>query len=243
MFSEKLIDDIVARVLEHVRSAESAAAVSTASVPSGSVKPAGGETADSGTAGNVYDEPVITESFLESRFDDGNTIDGNTLTVGRTTVLTPSAIDFLKQRNIKWVRTGHTKSQQAGKAGRQLVVLDSGPETQALIDDLQHRSDAGWQIEQHTCLSGAVAAAVEFANNPTALSFVVGQAAAVCCLANRHHGVRAAVAGDAAAAKNVIREIGANVIGVDVAGGFIQLRNMIRQLAGCTVCVPGDWPE
>lgn len=186
--------------------------------------------------------PVITADLLES-----SVRPGQTLRIGRTSILTPSARDWLNSNRTAWSRqdkhSSHLGPGSAAKIRWQIILQTVTPTVRALHDGLRRLSD-GWKIE----LVGQPLEATTLATNLVSTAECDGvvifteQAELIACRANRNERVRAAVLQNSKQWEQVIRTLSANVVCINPLGKtFIELRNLLRDCSGTKPRPPAGW--
>jgi hypothetical protein len=219
---EQTIERIVALVVQRLSAADAAQSPLTA--PQSGGGPDGGGP-DGG--GVLVADAVITEHTLLAAAQSAESI-----TVGPRSVLTPSAHDYLRSRNITWSRTQDGVSAPSGVS--RLLIISSEPDP-AGVDRTQVTDSLlmPWETRTLTTDSQAAQAAVEHATSARRNLVVVacGCAARVACLANRDARVRAAVVDATADAQRLSRTLSANVLCVESrAKTSFELRHLIRSI-------------
>ena len=197
--------------------------------PSGGNSPAGIPAATTQTApadSLTLAERVITADLLSRRL---NGVRQVMLLAGA--IVTPSAKDLLRERNIGW-SFGLATSTTAASAGRTLFVgvADSTFCPAALVRGLAKH---GVQVQQ-VASAGLVPVTQELSeqvalSGSLALLLTASTAAAVC-VANRRRGVRAIQAGTMEQLVAGIEAIGANLLILDPAAtSYFQLQRTITR--------------
>jgi hypothetical protein len=178
--------------------------------------------------------PVITADVLENAVRPGQA-----LRIGRSSILTPSARDWLNAKRISWTRqdksaaSGSTASGSTSKFRWQLVLQTVTPSVQALHEGLRRLAD-GWKIELVGQPMEAAALATSLINTADCDGVVVFSEYAefIACKANRNERVRAAVMHNSKQWELVTRTLGANVVCISPVGRtFVELRNLLRECA------------
>lgn len=173
---------------------------------------------------------VITADILEN-----SVRPGQALKIGRTSILTPSARDWLHSKRMAWSRLERTGGPNGGSRARWQIILQTvTPTVRALQDGLRRLSE-GWKIE----LVGQPLEAATLATNLVSTAECDGvvvfteQAELIACKANRHERVRAAVLQNSKHWEQVLATLSANVVCISPVGRtFIELRNLLRDCAG-----------
>jgi len=185
---------------------------------------------------------VITADLLEE-----TARVGQPLKIGRRSILTPSARDWLHTKRIDWSRIDKLASggsgMTKGAARWQLIVQTVTPTVKALHDGLKQRSE-GWKIE----LVGQPAEAATLAMGSISKAEHDGVvilsefAEIIACRANRNERVRAAVVSDRKQLELTMQHLGVNVVCINPNGRtFIEMRNLLRDCAAKRPQAPAGW--
>ncbi|MEK6260221.1 MAG: RpiB/LacA/LacB family sugar-phosphate isomerase [Planctomycetota bacterium] len=172
---------------------------------------------------------------------------GQPLKIGRSSILTPSARDWLHTKRIDWSRIDKLavsgSSATKGAARWQLIVQTVTPTVKALHDGLKRESE-GWKIE----LVGQPAEAATLAMSSISkaehdgVAILSEYAEIIACRANRHERVRAAVISDRKQLELTMQHLGVNVICINPNGRtFIEIRNLLRDCAAKRPVAPAGW--
>jgi hypothetical protein len=141
------------------------------------------------------------------------------LVVPPQAVVTPAVLDELRRRQMALVHAAPAESRPAAVPRLVLVAAPARGEPAAQIRALR---DEGIDVEAHAsdCLITATDLLAGEVVKPNTLGALwTRYAAAGGCLANRHPGVRAVLATDAAGTAAAAGAVGANVLVLDPAGG------------------------
>ena len=238
----QLVEQIVSGVLERLRGSSvdrPPSARGSAKATDPIENPAGGSNSF------VLGEKVITGQLLEEKANGAREI-----VVGSSSVLTPSAHEFLRRKQIAWSR-GELK-QKGGSAGSssrwKSLILQATAGVDAAVDELARTAGAQWERE----LVGSVPEAVEksvsaICRGESSGVVVFAEAAdAVACLANRNDRVRAAAVVDVPHVQRVRQSMGANLFAIRPGGrGYFELRNLLRAVndGGGMPQRPAEWRE
>jgi hypothetical protein len=180
--------------------------------------------------------PVITADLLEQSIRAGQS-----LRIGRNSILTPSARDWLNSRRTAWTRQDKVGSVNGGpRAKWQLILQTVTPTVRSLHEGLRRMSD-GWKIELVGQPLEAVKLATNLINTAESDGVVIftEQADLIACQANRNERVRAAVMQDSKQWEHVTRTLSANVVCISPIGRtFIELRNLLRDCSGSRPQLP-----
>ncbi|HEY4258676.1 MAG TPA: RpiB/LacA/LacB family sugar-phosphate isomerase, partial [Schlesneria sp.] len=180
---------------------------------------------------------------------------GMALQIGRKSIVTPAARDWLHTNKVVWSRNGSVAPQsmvateptvKVVSVGKwQLVIQTVTANVRALQDAFKRQSD-GWDIELVGQSYEAAAAAVRAISTAERDGVVVISdfAEIIACLANRNARVRAAVITDRKQLELASQHLGVNLVCVNPQGKtFIELRNLLRDCAAMTPTVPADWNQ
>ena len=185
---------------------------------------------------------VITASLLEE-----TARVGQPLKIGRRSILTPSARDWLHSKRIDWSRVDKLaagESATAKLAARwQLIVQTVTPTVKALHDGLKRQPD-GWKIELVGQAIEAATLAIGSISKAEHEGVVILSefAEIVACRANRNDRVRAAVISDRKQLELTMRHLGANVVCINPNGRtFIEMRNLLGDCAAKRPVAPVGW--
>jgi hypothetical protein len=242
-----LIDEIVSGVLKRLASGNGQppngsapkTAAPKAAAPKSQVSrfaAANGSGGANGQANHVLHigEAAITADVLRDRLRGQSRI-----TIGPKAVLTPSAVDYLRQQNIAWERALNKQSSSDQPGSWKAVVLSDAARAESVARQL------GWSTELVGCPDEAVGTAVSMLCRGEASGVVVlaDRCHRVACRANRNHYVRAAVVADAGAADQAREELGANLFCVPPTGmAQFALLNLLRACGKVSAPKPpGNW--
>lgn len=226
-----LVERIVASVLEQLQSRGAARVES----PAPTAAPLKAEPKELGLTHAVVTAAVLEQLTIPA---------GATLLVGPKTVLTPSAHDWLRQRQIAWKRSRTAVSSAAGDGARwHLLASTVTPTVRSLLDQVS-RSHASWKRQ----LVGTAAEATETAVRSIATAetervFVItGQADVVSCRANRNDRVRSAVIQSAEHLRGIEASLSPNVVVLDPqAKSLMELRQIVQACAVLGAPRPPAW--
>ncbi len=185
---------------------------------------------------------VITADLLEE-----TARVGQPLKIGRRSILTPSARDWLHTKRIDWSRIDKLASGGSGTtkgaARWQLIVQTVTPTVKALHDGLK-RQPEGWKIE----LVGQPVEAATFAMSSISkaehdgVAILSEYAEIIACRANRNERVRAAVISDRKQLELTMQHLGVNVVCINPNGRtFIEMRNLLRDCVAKRPVTPAGW--
>ncbi|HUG89882.1 MAG TPA: hypothetical protein VML55_03550 [Planctomycetaceae bacterium] len=242
---DRLVEQIVRQVMARLGRSMPDGAAAGAAPGTGA-----GGTGDDGSGDGprtrhalVLDEPVVTAETLAQRVNGDRHI-----AVGRRTVLTPSALDYLRAAGIEWTRdsAGGANPGPAAAATWSAIVSRNTPAVERVLGDARSASRP-WRRELAGDVREAAQRAVGCICRGEASGCVVFTQSpeAVACLANRNAAVRAAVAADTAGAAAAVGSMGANALCVSPDGkSYFELRTMLRAFtAAGPPGPPADWSE
>ena len=185
---------------------------------------------------------VITAGLLEQ-----TARVGQPLKIGRRSILTPSARDWLHTKRMDWSwidKLAAGGSATAKLAARwQLIVQSVTPTVKALHDGLK-RQPEGWKIELVGQAIEAATLAIGSISKAEHDGVVILSefAEIIACRANRNERVRAAVVSDRKQLELTMQHLGANVVCINPTGRtFIEMRNLLRDCVAKKPQVPVGW--
>ena len=174
--------------------------------------------------------PIITAELLNQSLKAGEM-----LRIGRGSILTPSARDWLNSKRTVWSR--QNKMGPASSIPRpkwRMILQTMTPTVQALHESLRRLAEE-WTIEIVGQPIEAAQLAMSLVNTAECDGVVIftEQADLVACQANRSERVRAAVMQNSKQWEQVLRSLGANVVCISPIGrSFMELRNLLKECAG-----------
>lgn len=168
------------------------------------------------------DVPVVTANLLAERLRGSQAV-----RIGRRSVITPSARDWLASKKISWTRgTGNASTEPSATARWQLVLTTVTPAITTLRPTL-----TGWKSE----LLGTPKEAADHSlrvictGEADGVLGLCGSAETVACLANRNPKIRAAVLNTALELPALVEHLGPNLLVINPRGkSFVELRNLVR---------------
>ena len=189
-------------------------------------------------ADNVITADLLSEQLGEvTRFS-----------IGPTSVLTPSARDWLREHNIAWGRQTQNGSAVAATKGCWKVIIErSTPAVTAAIEGVATATGHRPVTETADDFSAAVRSAVSAVCRAEADGVVLftDKPAVAACRANRNRKVRAAAVMGVTCVRAVRRQMGANLLCVDPTGRTVwELKTILRELKrGGQPILPDGWQE
>ncbi|WP_417384684.1 hypothetical protein [Gimesia sp.] len=210
-FSEELVNQVVANVLSTLsRQGQVAQHTGTAS----------------SDASVVLTDKVITADLLAAKVK-GQTAVG----IAAGAILTPTAKDYLRQNQISVHRTSTSAASTKQGAKWRAIVLSHSPAVENALTDLEQQTGSRWSLELSTSLADSVQDAISSLCRADAAGVVLfaSMAEKAACLANRNQKIRAAAVQDVNHLREVISQLGPNLICVNPKQkSFIELRNLIK---------------
>ena len=147
--------------------------------------------------------------------------------VSARAVVTPSARDLLKENNVSLVRT--LKSVAAAGLELVLATLDSRFDSDGLVRSLQKRGVVVQQVKLADGVHAIDSVSREIIERVKIGVVLTSRVATAICVANRHRGVRAAAANNRGEIENAIREIGVNLVVIDITRrGMLEIERMVE---------------
>jgi hypothetical protein len=174
---------------------------------------------------------------------------GLPLRIGRKSILTPSARDWLNTKKISWSRGGLVAEKPAaesatrGIARWQLIVHTVTPNVRNLYEGLKRQAE-GWKLElvgQAVEAATLAARAISTADQD-GIVVLSEFAEIISCRANRNDRVRAAVVSDRKQLEMTRQHLGVNLVCINPNGRtFIELRNLLRDCMAMKPVPPANW--
>ncbi len=155
----------------------------------------------------IIDDAVISAGILADRVANMRRV-----LIGARAVVTPSARDLLKEKNITLVRA--LKAMPSNSVRVILAVADSKIDASSIVRSLQQHVSVD-QLSAVGLVEAVTALADQLSKNGTTGVLLTANVAAALCIANRRHGVRAATASNRGELNDVLRSVGANLLIVD----------------------------
>jgi hypothetical protein len=162
-------------------------------------------------------ELVLVERVVSVRELEGKLTGVVRVLVPRGAVFTPAARDLLKEKRIAVASAVATATNKTAKRVT-LGIAETTFDPAALVGELTRD---GWQVERLPQV-GLVSVSDELCEQVVKGGvrglLITEQTAAALCLANRHRGVRAALAGDPVSLAATIEQVAPNTLVVDPRG-------------------------
>lgn len=164
-------------------------------------------------------ETVITAALLAERLNGQKAV-----SIDRRALLTPSAQDLIRERNVAVQRQASAPAQTA-RPGTKFIVVTTHPSINGLcteaIRELAGSTDEAAKHSISAICRGEADRVVVFTNRPHLAA----------CLGNRNDRIRAAVASDAGDVRSVAQEFSVNVWCVDPSGrGSFELAQLWKTI-------------
>jgi hypothetical protein len=216
-FTAEEIEIIVHRVLEHIET------------PAGAARSQDGRGAelpssDAGHKSIRVSGQVITQALLADALNGSAKV-----SIGPKAILTPSARDFVRHREIEIVREPAQSSSPVA-VRCQIISARSTPQAAAAIQHL-HQAGIACDIRISGLPAEAAAQATSALCRGEAEQIVVftDQPEIVACLANRNERIRAAVIADSATVDRVQKSLNPNLLAIDPAAkGVYELKALLK---------------
>ncbi|HEV7998537.1 MAG TPA: hypothetical protein VGP63_01580 [Planctomycetaceae bacterium] len=222
-----MVDRIVAGVLEQLHAPAVVAVPRSTAAANGSL---------------AIDDAVITAPLLETR----GVVAGPVVFAAKA-ILTPSAVDFLSTRKIKWTRAKQAPAAQTTSGTWSVFVSRSTPALESALGAVARQPGVHWQRELVGCHREAARSAVGALCRGECDGVIAftGKPEALACHANRSAQVRAATVQTCDGIKRIKRTVGANLFAVDPGEQSVfALQSVLREIvAGGKPAVPADWSE
>lgn len=170
-------------------------------------------------------EPVITAAALEQ------IASGAVVQIDPRAILTPSAHDIVRSRNLRISRENGRSSTGPSAVGSQESVQLCVVQSTAALDRVL--AELAMPLTRESCPDvAAESLAIGIARHGTQVGVVFTEAVhRAAMLANRHEAVRAAAVSDRQAAQEARRQIRANLWCLNPEGRtYFELRNILRFL-------------
>lgn len=236
MLDARQIERIVTQVLEQLQTpAAPARSMAAAPTPVASVPEAKPAASD---AGVLIADQIITQDVLAA-VPPGT----RRVRIAPRAIITPSARDALRTRNIEFVRdTGSSASSAVVRW--QLLQTVAVPQVDKLTAEATSTGTA-WDRRLLGLPAEAARQGVSALCRAEAAGVLVlsSEPELVVCLANRNDKVRAAVASGPACVTRIRKSLGANLLAINPAGhSYFELKNLLRAIAsGGAPAVPTGW--
>jgi len=191
----------------------------------------------------LFAERIITEQLLREQLNGERQI-----CIGEKSILTPSARDFLRTREICWSRQSPA-AMAKNSANTQwcAVVVSSNPTTGMALDDVERTTGIRWKRESAGSSQKAAEKAIDALcrDEDAGVAVLTAETATVACLANRHRRVRAATVADVAEIQAAKKQMGANLFAIDPGEHSVYaLKHLLQQITtGEAPRVPEGWQE
>ncbi len=196
--SSSEIDEVVRRVLEHLQT-------------TGVEKEIPHSSSHSQTA-EMPGHVVTTEQIAQCPV-------GTSIRVKANAVVTPAAVDMLRDRNVTLRRSSDARQDVSRPERVRMVSTVSNFDLQPLCEALR-RQGVSPQTKETSSLIEAIQMAVDHIRAGGSRAVVLtGKTAAAVCMANRADGVRALHAGNVEEVERACKEIAPNLLVLDPAGG------------------------
>ncbi|HEY2881374.1 MAG TPA: hypothetical protein VGJ15_03050 [Pirellulales bacterium] len=197
--------------------------------------PASGARTGQGTTSAASGELQLTEQVVSAAALSGRLNGVQRLVVSARAVVTPSARDLFREKNITLVRALKTATSVAATP---IVLASVGLKIEAdgLVKALAQQGLAVRHLAANELGPAVIEMAGAASRGSTVGVLLTDNAAAAVCVANRQRGVRAVSAGNRGEVNDAIRSIGANLLVIDPRRrGQLELQRMIETFAATPV--------
>jgi hypothetical protein len=151
------------------------------------------------------EERVVTLTAIHGRLNGVRR-----LLVRRDAVVTPSVRDELRKRSIAIERGNGPPATDVQQPSLVVAVAETDYDAAALLVQVR-----GTLVQTRGLKATVAELAKRVRENQQLAVLVTDRAAPALCLANRHDGVRAALGGNAAMARDAVQSVGANLLVID----------------------------
>jgi ribose 5-phosphate isomerase RpiB len=183
------------------------------------------------TTASAVGELQLTEQVVSVAALSGRLNGIQRIVVPARAVITPSARDLLREKNISLVRALKTAASVAATS-IVLAHIGSKLESENLGKALAKRGLTVRPLAAHDLGPAVIEIAAAVSGGGAIGVLLVDNAAAAVCVANRNRGVRAAIASNRGDVNDAIRSVGANVLVVDPRRrGQLELQRIIETFA------------
>ncbi len=182
-------------------------------------------------------QAVITADLLAEIVQPGEQV-----TVAEKAIVTPAAVDYLKEKKIQLERITVSRDEKPGSAmavpaGKKTwlgLLVETSAVFDAAIKSVQKNNGTNFVIQKPGSTEEAAKMAISEINRgaTSGVFLVTNRVATACCLANRHERIRA-VAVNRTADLEAIAELNANVICLPERGpgisDYLQILRKVTQ--------------
>jgi hypothetical protein len=210
-FTPETVELIVQRVLEHLGTPAPGA-------------PAADAPASAAPQGFRISAQVVTQALLAESVNGSTTV-----RIGPKAIVTPSALDFVRQRGIEIVRESAVAIAKTA-VRRQVIVTTSHSNIAPAVESLkQYGIVCDLRISGRPAEAAAQAISAVCRGDAEKVVVFTAEPELVACLANRNERIRAAAIGDAAALERTQRELKPNVLSLDPSNKSVhELRTLLK---------------
>jgi len=176
---------------------------------------------------------LVIESRMITMSDvTGQLADKRRLLVPQTALITPAVIDELRRKNITLIR-GNTATVKTNNLPAVLVVSGRTKQNADSVIRLLEQEGIAVRHEQSECMIASTDMLAEAVRGGNTLGVLWTRLTAMgLCLANRHQGVRAVLAGNVPDTAAAIEAVGANAIVLDpTVGTEFQRKQILRDFS------------
>lgn len=186
---------------------------------------------------------IITADLLAD-----SVVTGQMLRIGKRSIVTPSARDWLNANKVTWNRIGTDSASTGNSTGKgaarwQLIVQTVTPNVRA-VQDAMRREPEGWKLELvgQPLEAATLATSVLTTADRDGVVVVSEYAEIIACRTNRNDKVRAAVITDRKQLELTRQHLGVNLVCINPNGRtFVELKNLLRDCAAFKPTAPAGW--
>ncbi len=233
----RTVDEIVQKVMDQLRSGTGSASPSRSSVsaPVSTAAPIAKEER------LVLGDRVITGAILEEKLS-GQKV----LVVGSRAIVTPTARDIIRQRELRLVRDGGP-GESSAKSGRWRILLSfATPESQRAAGELLNSGEIASR-ETVACTQDAVKQAVTALSRAEVDGIVglVKEPIRAAAHANQSSRIRAAAIADVSMLEGAKSELGPNLLWINPQNrSWFELKTLLSAcVGGAKPAPPKGWKE
>ncbi len=205
-FTPETVELIVQRVLEHLGT------------------PAANAAASAVPQGYRISAQVVTQALLAESINGSTTV-----RIGPKAIMTPSALDFVRQRGIEIVREPAVAIAKTAARWQVIVATPHSNIAPAVESLKQYGIACNLRLSGHATEAAAQAISAICRGDADKVVVFTAEPELVACLANRNERIRAAASGDAGALARSQRELKPNVLSLDPSNKSVhELRALLK---------------
>jgi hypothetical protein len=214
-FTPETVELIVQRVLEHLGSP----APGTPTAASPAVAPA-----VPAPQGFRISAQVVTQALLAESINGSTTV-----RIGPKAIVTPSALDFVRQRGIAIVRESSAPIAKIAARWQVIVTTPHSNIAPAVESLKQYGIVCDLRLSGYPAEAAAQAISAICRGEADKIVIFTAEPELVACLANRNERIRAAAIGDAGALARTQRELKPNMLSLDPSNKSVhEIRTLLK---------------